>query len=184
MFYRVCLLHHGCFLAISLPRINHPSPSSASSPTSSLSSTQKKEAASSSSSLPSKTFVQALNDACDIPLSQLPIPCKKGDSIAVKIPQDEYRAGVESCKNNLHGRLLLSKGDSLYKLDDLRAKLLKQWQPLSHWKMIPIGKGFFEFSFASLEDLRRVLAVGAWSLSPGILRLFSWTPDFSPNWVK
>lgn len=50
--------------------------------------------------------------------------------------------------------------------------------------MISIGRGFFEFSFSSIEDLRRVLAVGSWTLSPGILTLFSWTPDFRPNLVK
>lgn len=34
------------------------------------------------------------------PLSQLPVPCKKGDAMAVKIPEDEYIAGLESCNNN------------------------------------------------------------------------------------
>lgn len=38
-----------------------------------------------------KTFVQALNNACDIPLIQLLIPCMKGDVLAVKIPEDEYK---------------------------------------------------------------------------------------------
>lgn len=42
----------------------------------------------------------------------------------------------------------------------------------------------YEFSFSSIEDLRRVLAVGSWNLAPWILRLFSWTPDFNPYLVK
>lgn len=45
-----------------------------------------------------QSFAQALNNACDIPLSQLSIPCLKGDAIAVQIPEDEYQACLESCK--------------------------------------------------------------------------------------
>lgn len=75
-----------------------------------------------------KTIAQALNNAYDIPLSQLPIPCVKGHAIVVKIPEEEYIAGVESCKNNLHGRLVLSKGDEPYKIDDLRLKLMQHWK--------------------------------------------------------
>lgn len=82
------------------------------------------------------------------------MPCLKGDALAIKIPEDEYKAGLESCKNNLHGRLLLSKGD-------LRSKLEKLWNPLGNWKMVPLGKGFYEFSFSSLEDLRCVWTIGS-----------------------
>lgn len=96
---------------------------------------------SSSPTLPQKkTFAQALNNACDIPLSQLLVPCMKGDGLAVKIPEDEYKACLEGCKNNLHGRLLLSKGDSPIKHNNPRAKLLNLWKPLGHWKVVPIGK--------------------------------------------
>ncbi|MCI61254.1 NBS resistance protein, partial [Trifolium medium] len=38
-------------------------------------------------------------------MSQLPQPCVKGDSICVKITQQEYDHGVDGCKNHLHGRL-------------------------------------------------------------------------------
>lgn len=31
-----------------------------------------------------KTFAQALNNACDFPLSQLSVPCLKGDALAMK----------------------------------------------------------------------------------------------------
>lgn len=45
-----------------------------------------------------KTFTQALNNSCNIPLSQLPRPCVKGDAIAIKIPEEEYKVGLERCK--------------------------------------------------------------------------------------
>lgn len=104
--------------------------------------------------------------------------------MAVQIPEDEYLKGLEGCKNNLHGRLLLSKGDTPIKFEDLRSKLDKLWKPIGNWKAVPIGKGFFEFSFSSIEDLRKVLSVGSWSLDQGLLRLFQWSPDFNPAKVK
>lgn len=46
--------------------------------------------------------------------------------------------------------------------------------------MISLGKGFYKFSFSSIEDLRKVRSVSSWNIKPGFLRLFSWTPDFNP----
>lgn len=63
-----------------------------------------------------KTFAQALNNACDIPLSQLPRLCLKGDALAIKIPEEKYKACLEGYKNHLHGRLILQKGDALMKV--------------------------------------------------------------------
>lgn len=71
-----------------------------------------------------KTFAQALKNAYDIPVSQLPIPGFKRDAVAVKIPEDEYKAGLKRCRNNLHGRLILVKGEQPIKASDLRTKLL------------------------------------------------------------
>lgn len=104
----------------------------------------------------SKTFAQALNNSVDTPLSQLPRPCLKGDALSIKISESEYLAGISECKTRLHGRLILSKGDSPIKVADLRSKLSKKWNPIDSWKMVPLGKGFYEFTFASLEDLRSV----------------------------
>jgi hypothetical protein len=44
-----------------------------------------------------KTFAQALNTFSDIPHSQLPKPCLKGNESAIQIPEDEYEAGMETC---------------------------------------------------------------------------------------
>lgn len=126
------------------------------------------------------SFAQALTNTIAFPLSQLPRPCFKGDALSIKISEDEYQAGLAGCKHNLHGRLVLSKGDAPVKLQELREKLSKLWQPLGEWRVVPLGKGFFEFCFAAPEDLRSVWTVGAWNLQPGILRLSRWTPDFNP----
>ena len=60
--------------------------------------------------LTQKTFEQALNNVCDIPMSKLPKPSWKGDDFAIQIPDDEYDIGLEACKNNLHARVIWPKG--------------------------------------------------------------------------
>ncbi|KAE9600797.1 putative RNA-directed DNA polymerase [Lupinus albus] len=47
------------------------------------------------------------------------------------------------------------------------------------WNMISLGRGFYEFVFSSIEDMRTIWATGSWNLKPGILRLSLWTPDFN-----
>jgi hypothetical protein len=88
------------------------------------------------------------------------------------ITQSAYAKGVEFCQRNLFGRLVLSKGDKPYTTKDLTTKLMKQWKIFGQWKMLSLGKGYYEFSFASLADLHAIWALGTINLKPGVLRLF------------
>jgi hypothetical protein len=142
---------------------------------------------------PQKTFAQALNNLCDIPLSQFPQPVVKGDRLAIEIPESIYEAGLDACKHNLHGRILWPKGSTPLSVVALKEKLSQVWKGLSRWGVISLGKGFFEFTFSSLEDVRRVRSVPSWNLNPGLLKLFAWSKDFNPKmqhntsvqvWVK
>ena len=45
--------------------------------------------------------------------------------------------------------------------------------------MKPLGRGYFEFTCASYDDLRTVLIKGTLSMKPGLLRLIVWSKDFS-----
>jgi hypothetical protein len=128
-----------------------------------------------------KTFAQAVSNICDIPLSQLPKPYRKGDNRSIQIPDEEYEAGLVDCKYNLHGRIILSKGPSPVSVESVRSKLAVLWRTLGRWGVTSIGKGFYEFFFSSIEDMHRVRSVGSWSLNPGILKLFTWSKDFSPS---
>lgn len=112
-----------------------------------------------------KSFAQVVNNSFD---SQLPKPCLKGDSMAIKISESEYHVGVVDCKNILYGRLMLSKGDSPVKINDLRLKLSKIWSTSSSWTMVPLGKGYYEFSFSSLDDQKKVRSNGSWNVNPGV----------------
>jgi len=128
-----------------------------------------------------KTFAQALSNVCDVPLSQLPQPCMKGDRVSIEIPEDEFIAGVEECKYALHGRVILPKGSTPLAVDSLRTKLQILWKSIGKWGITSIGKGFYEFTFSSIEDQRRVRSVGSWTLNTGFLKLFVWSHDFSPS---
>lgn len=103
-----------------------------------------------------KTFAQVLGHTCDIASSQLPQPCMKGDVVAIKIPEAEYQAGLQRCKSHLHGRIILTKGDTPLKFLDLKNKFSSLWNMVGKWNMLSLGKRFYEFSFSSLEDMRLI----------------------------
>jgi len=128
---------------------------------------------------PHLSFAQAL--ICDTPSSQLPKPTLKGDKVSILIPDDEYEKGLDSCKNNLHARIIWQKGSSPLTCVALKEKLKPVWKNLGPWGVSFIGKGFYEFVFSSIEDARRVRSVGSWMLNPGLLKLFPWSKDFNAD---
>ncbi|GAU27918.1 hypothetical protein TSUD_160130 [Trifolium subterraneum] len=140
-----------------------------------------------------KTFAQALSNLCDIPLSQLPQPVVKGDRLPIEIPEIAYEAGLEACKHNLHGRIFWAKGSTPLSVAALKARLSSIWKDFSKWGVISLGKGYFEFTISTLEDVRRVRSIPSWNLNSRLLKLFAWSKDFNPKmqhntsaqvWVK
>ena len=118
-------------------------------------------------------FAQVLKNTCDIPLSQLPTFCIKGDMIVVRIDETNYFAGLEDCKTHLHGWIILFKGDKPLTNLNLTKNPQSVWKALGPWKTIPLGKGLYESEFASLENTRWVIRMGSLKLSPDFLRLFT-----------
>ncbi|MCI05414.1 pectin acetylesterase [Trifolium medium] len=131
------------------------------------------------STVAKKSFAEAVNNVCDIPASQFPLSVVKGDRIAISIPENEYQTGLTTCKHNLHGRVIWPKGTTPLKVGDLKAKLSPLWKSLGRWGITSLGKGFYGFYFSSLKDVQSVRSVASWNLSPGILKLFSWSKDFN-----
>ena len=111
----------------------------------------------------------------------MPKPLIRGESVSITITQQIYEKGLEICKHNLRGRLVLNKGDKPYTTKDIHLKLQKQWKTTGEWSMRPLGSGYFEFIFSSVIDLHMVWASRTVNLKPGILRLFEWTKDFNMN---
>jgi hypothetical protein len=96
-------------------------------------------------SVTNRSFAQALLNKVDAPLSELPKPCLKGNTLSIKISEDLYQSRLANCNNYLHGRLVLSKGDKPLSFKELHAKLLHLWKSLDRWKMIPMGRVFLNF---------------------------------------
>jgi len=131
-----------------------------------------------------KTFAQALNNVCDIPMSQFPETTVKGNDHAISIPEDEYEIGIETCKHNLHARIIWPKGATPLTVHSLREKLKGIWKSFGRWGISSIGKGFYELCFSSIEDARTARSVGSLNLNPGLLKLFAWSKDFNPTTQK
>ncbi|PNX76905.1 hypothetical protein L195_g032864, partial [Trifolium pratense] len=100
-----------------------------------------------------KSFAQALQNVCDVLVGNFPKPCLKGKRLSIKIPKDSYKAGLDRCKNNLHGRLIMAKGDKPLRLHEIREKLIKAWAPVDKWQITPLGKGFMSFIFKIVKIL-------------------------------
>jgi len=47
----------------------------------------------------------------------------KGDGLAIQILEEEYSAGMDACKLNLHGRIIWPKGSTPLTVIALKAKL-------------------------------------------------------------
>lgn len=82
------------------------------------------------------------NNVCDIPLSQLPVPCLKGDRIAIQIPEEDYALGVEACKHHLHERVVWSNGSQPLTVVNLINRLMDLWPSIGIWGVTSLGKGF------------------------------------------
>ena len=126
------------------------------------------------------SFAQAVSASASISTNDdLPQPLIRGESVSIHISQHVYEKGMEICKRNLRGRLVLIKGDKTYTAKDIHSKLQKQWKTTGAWSMTPLGRGYYELFFAFEDDMCMVWAMGMVNLKPGVLRLVEWTKDFN-----
>jgi len=93
---------------------------------------------------PKPSFAQALRGNTVIS-DPLPVPSIRGDILLVKITDAAYCRGLDACKTNLRGRLVLSKGDKPYSSKDLAAKLQTTWKVKGPWHLTSLGREYFEF---------------------------------------
>jgi hypothetical protein len=68
--------------------------------------------------------------------------------------QHEYEFGLANCKKNLRGRLILKKGDRPLTTCDLKVKLFGLWKTTNPWRLVSLGRGYYEFQFTSYEDMQ------------------------------
>ncbi|AES72172.1 DUF4283 domain protein [Medicago truncatula] len=104
--------------------------------------------------------------------------------VAKSFAQALTNSCLSECQNVLYGRFTFPKGSSPVHLLDLKDKILKFWKTSASWSMAPLGNGYFEFVFTSLNDLCDVRSIGSSNLSPDFLSTFAWTADFNPHTVQ
>jgi len=103
--------------------------------------------------LPVVSFAQALTTSTKTaPNANLSKPTILGETLSIKITQDLYERGMNFCKTNLRGRLVLNKGEKSYSTKEIESKLQKQWKTAGAWRMMSLGRGYYEFFFASEMD--------------------------------
>lgn len=72
-------------------------------------------------------------------IDDLPMPFVMDDVVSIQILEEPFLHGLDHCKTNLVGRLLLPS-----KAQPLKAhQLCACWPNLEPWIMAPLGKGFF-----------------------------------------
>lgn len=128
-------------------------------------------------------FVESVNNVCDIHVSQLPKSCIKGDIFTIIILEEEYQLEVEYYKNNLHGRIIWPKGTSPFSVVALKSKLANFWSSIGKQGTY-LGKGYYEFSFSSIENVRKIRSINSWNLNPTLLKRFPWSKDFYPSNIE
>ncbi|KAK9285615.1 hypothetical protein L1049_024811 [Liquidambar formosana] len=117
----------------------------------------------------------------DEPMSQIPIPKKVGDMVTVKTTESAYQSKLADSRTNVLGRILLPKGAKPLTVLDLKARLAPIWKTIGEWRLVPLGKGYFDIHFHCLEHMRKVWAGGNWNLNSGIFQISHWIADFNPH---
>ena len=117
-------------------------------------------------------------------ISQLPIPYKKGNLLAVKLNESAYQTSLQRCKTNLIGRLMLHRGATPIKTVDLHSTLANGWKTIRPWLLTPMGKGYYNIHFENKDDMQKVWTYGQTNVTNGVFKLLPWSPDFVPNKQK
>ena len=130
---------------------------------------------------PLKTFASVVQDHPVIYPPRTSIP---GSYHAVKINSDLYHKRLAICQFSLIGRVVLNKGDTPWKLANLRDRLAAIWNLSSQWRLISLGKGYFHILLTSKSEKDVVWGRGSLSLKPRVLCLQRWVPGFDPSKEK
>ncbi|KAI9173452.1 hypothetical protein LWI28_001560 [Acer negundo] len=84
------------------------------------------------------------------------IPFKKGGYVSVRMDPISYQARLVLCRNALIGCVVLSIGERPWKLMDLKARLSKHWMLNSDWRLISLGRGYYQILLKSPIEINHV----------------------------
>ncbi|KAL8520022.1 hypothetical protein ACS0TY_010820 [Phlomoides rotata] len=110
-----------------------------------------------------------------------PAAVSRGQVLAVSMGQATTASAVQELRGTLIGQLIYKKKVTSLSVDKLERKLTKLWGTSGAWRLIPLGKGYFNIRFSSREDRDRVFKCRTWSVKLGVMRLQHWVPGFDPE---
>ena len=116
-----------------------------------------------------RSFVDVLLNKVSESLSLPPLSCapqQKKAYVSVKVNHAAFQERLDLCKFSLIGRLILSKGNKPWPLVELRTKLASLWK-ISRWRLISLGKGYFQILLCSKDEKAKVWSMGSMNLSLG-----------------
>jgi len=95
-------------------------------------------------------------------VSQLPKLCMKADEISITT-KGRIPGGLASCQKYFTAVLSYPiKGRRTQVAHEFQLKLDGIWKLNGSWSIVPLGRGYFEFSFCNDEDLKTILATSPW----------------------
>ncbi|WCJ43865.1 hypothetical protein M5689_024574 [Euphorbia peplus] len=127
-----------------------------------------------------KSYATAVTQPSQIPPISDVVIYDDGEFKSVKINRTAFEKRIQLCHHSLIGHLNLNKGDTPWKLDELRSALLKEWGISIPWRLISLGKGFYHLLLPSNDIKQLVRSRGVLGLTPGVFRVQPWSPDFDP----
>lgn len=101
------------------------------------------------------------------------------DCISVMVNKQALQERLNLCRFSLIAHVILSKGDSPWKLDQLKQKLRTIWKLSNGNLFLWVVVNFIFCCIRKWINKEFGHAMHALSLKPGILRLQAWIPDFN-----
>ncbi|KAI9182456.1 hypothetical protein LWI28_025575 [Acer negundo] len=87
--------------------------------------------------------------------------------VSIQVDPIAYQARLELCRNALIGHMVLSSGEWPWKLVDLKARLSKHWMLNFDWRLISLGKGYYQIFLKSSAKMNHVWGFSSVHLKPG-----------------
>ncbi|KAL8485573.1 hypothetical protein ACS0TY_027748 [Phlomoides rotata] len=133
------------------------------------------------------SYLEALHKSKSVPTPALDntiTPVRKGNFFSVHVDESLYKSAVQGLRGTLIGRLIYEKKVTPLSMESLERKLTELWGTSRTWRLIPLGKGYFNIRFSSKDDRDRILKRRTWSVKLGLMRLQHWVLDFDPDKIK
>lgn len=106
---------------------------------------------------PKNSFIEILN-LQSTPMESRPLLAQFsnpyveiGEYVTFIVNLDPYKEGIKLCQFSLIDRVCLNKGESTWKLIDLKKKLQGLWH-LDSWRLISLGHGYSHILLYSEEE--------------------------------